>query len=169
MNLYTRCPKCETTFRVTTQQLQASSGQVRCGQCQNIFDAFATLTAQEPRPERMEPVASVITPQAAPYAVAPARAVESNRAQPARSDPAASLYEWEFKMPEARRHTALWSTLAFVLVLLIAVQVGYVFRTEIMVIVPQARSHYARFCESAGCTIGLPRLSGYLHISASDL
>ena len=34
MNLYTRCAHCDTTFRVTTQQLQASSGQVRCGHCQ---------------------------------------------------------------------------------------------------------------------------------------
>src|SRR3981081_2679027 len=50
MNLYTRCLHCGTTFRVTTQQLQASSGQVRCGQCKQVFDAFATLTAQEPQP-----------------------------------------------------------------------------------------------------------------------
>jgi len=54
MNLYTRCLHCGTTFRVTTQQLQASSGQVRCGQCKQVFDAFATLTAQEPQPATPE-------------------------------------------------------------------------------------------------------------------
>jgi predicted Zn finger-like uncharacterized protein len=55
MNLYTRCLHCATTFRVTTQQLQVSSGQVRCGQCKQIFDAFATLTAQEPQSAALEP------------------------------------------------------------------------------------------------------------------
>ncbi|MEO8631547.1 MAG: MJ0042-type zinc finger domain-containing protein, partial [Betaproteobacteria bacterium] len=48
MSMYTRCPHCETHFRVTREQLQASSGQVRCGRCQEVFDAFATLAAQLP-------------------------------------------------------------------------------------------------------------------------
>ena len=48
MDLFTRCPKCETVFRVTTRHLQASGGQVRCGRCQSIFDAFASLTAKPP-------------------------------------------------------------------------------------------------------------------------
>src|SRR5581483_327280 len=46
--MFTRCPQCNTVFRVTPQQLQASSGQVRCGRCQTPFDAFATLSAQFP-------------------------------------------------------------------------------------------------------------------------
>ncbi len=46
--MYTRCPNCETVYRVTPQQLQASSGQVRCGRCREVFDAFSTLSAQLP-------------------------------------------------------------------------------------------------------------------------
>lgn len=46
--MYTRCPQCQTVFRVTSQQLQMSSGQVRCGQCQQVFDAFAALSVQLP-------------------------------------------------------------------------------------------------------------------------
>ena len=33
---------------MTPKQLQASSGQVRCGRCQSVFDAFATLSAKFP-------------------------------------------------------------------------------------------------------------------------
>lgn len=35
----TRCPHCDSAFRVTAGQLQAADGQVRCGQCLTAFDA----------------------------------------------------------------------------------------------------------------------------------
>ena len=34
-----RCPKCETTFRVTETQLAAAHGAVRCGACLQVFAA----------------------------------------------------------------------------------------------------------------------------------
>lgn len=43
MSMVTRCPACATLFRVTPQQLQARQGQVRCGRCTSIFDAFRQL------------------------------------------------------------------------------------------------------------------------------
>ena len=39
----TRCPGCETIFRVTPAQLKARAGKVRCGQCQSVFDALDSL------------------------------------------------------------------------------------------------------------------------------
>jgi predicted Zn finger-like uncharacterized protein len=46
MALVTRCsnPTCQTLFRVTPGQLQAFGGQVRCGSCATVFDAFPSLT-----------------------------------------------------------------------------------------------------------------------------
>ncbi len=43
MALVTLCPACRTTFRVTPNQLKARGGDVRCGQCHQIFNSFATL------------------------------------------------------------------------------------------------------------------------------
>src|SRR5687768_8855977 len=43
MALVTRCPNCATTFRVTPLHLQAHGGEVRCGQCAQVFNGFATL------------------------------------------------------------------------------------------------------------------------------
>ena len=43
MAMATRCPSCETVFRVTPQQLQAHRGQVRCGHCTTVFDGFSGL------------------------------------------------------------------------------------------------------------------------------
>lgn len=39
----TRCPACSTVFRVTSDQLRAKAGKVRCGYCQAIFNAFDEL------------------------------------------------------------------------------------------------------------------------------
>ena len=41
--MLTRCPACATHFRVTPEQLKARSGRVRCGECQQIFNALDTL------------------------------------------------------------------------------------------------------------------------------
>ena len=37
--IHTRCPHCQTTFRVTDDQLSAALGTVRCGPCSHIFSA----------------------------------------------------------------------------------------------------------------------------------
>ena len=45
----TRCPACSTVFRVTSDQLRAKAGKVRCGYCQAVFNAFDELL-DETRP-----------------------------------------------------------------------------------------------------------------------
>jgi predicted Zn finger-like uncharacterized protein len=39
----TRCPSCQTLFRVTPEQLRARAGRVRCGQCRTVFNALDGL------------------------------------------------------------------------------------------------------------------------------
>ena len=40
MTVYiTRCPACQQAFKITENILQAKNGQVRCGFCQNVFNA----------------------------------------------------------------------------------------------------------------------------------
>lgn len=40
-SLLTRCPHCDTRFRVTDEQLSVAGGKVRCGHCMDVFDARA--------------------------------------------------------------------------------------------------------------------------------
>ena len=47
MAMVTRCPECNTTFRVAPAQLQAQHGMVRCGRCMTVFDGFKTLSTAE--------------------------------------------------------------------------------------------------------------------------
>ena len=48
MSLITRCPACQTTFRVVPDQLRMSEGWARCGQCAEIFDAASSLQEDSP-------------------------------------------------------------------------------------------------------------------------
>lgn len=45
MSLITRCPACATLFKVVPDQLRISEGWVRCGQCDEVFDANVHLQA----------------------------------------------------------------------------------------------------------------------------
>ncbi|MFL1456403.1 DUF3426 domain-containing protein [Marinobacter sp. GN3S48] len=38
-SLQTRCPNCDTRFRVTDEQLSIAKGKVRCGNCMEVFNA----------------------------------------------------------------------------------------------------------------------------------
>lgn len=46
--MLTRCPHCQTHFRVTPEQLKARQGQVRCGACQGVFNALDSLADETP-------------------------------------------------------------------------------------------------------------------------
>ncbi|WP_321849178.1 DUF3426 domain-containing protein [Burkholderia diffusa] len=70
MLLATRCPHCETVFRLQQEQLSLHDGLVRCGHCHQVFNASQSLV---PEPALTE---------AAP--AGPAAAVPQHEAAPAR-------------------------------------------------------------------------------------
>jgi predicted Zn finger-like uncharacterized protein len=80
--MLTRCPHCETSFRVTHEQLIPRQGRVRCGACYMVFSALdslsdeptgAAMQAAEVLPEQQEEVVSiaVVVPEEAPQAPDP--------------------------------------------------------------------------------------------------
>lgn len=71
--MLTRCPHCQTRFRVTPEQLKARQGQVRCGACQGVFNALDTL-ADEPAPAPLPAVAAPEPPDTTDDAPAAATA-----------------------------------------------------------------------------------------------
>jgi predicted Zn finger-like uncharacterized protein len=66
MSLATSCPSCGTVFRVVQDQLKISEGWVRCGHCQEVFNALEGLfdlsrrdtTTPEPSPDLAVPATS---------------------------------------------------------------------------------------------------------------
>jgi predicted Zn finger-like uncharacterized protein len=46
--MYTQCPSCQTIFEVSAEHLKAANGDVRCGQCLNVFNALNHLSEDIP-------------------------------------------------------------------------------------------------------------------------
>jgi predicted Zn finger-like uncharacterized protein len=77
LSLATRCTACGTTFKVVQDQLKVSAGWVRCGRCNEVFNAIeglfevgavtsATPAASPPMaPQAAADVAAIPAPQAA--------------------------------------------------------------------------------------------------------
>ena len=93
MSLITCCPSCSTQFRVVADQLRISDGWVRCGRCQEVFDAKLSLQELNPPPEPAtpsppeptkpaEPTAQVEAEQALPTPEEPPEPVEQTAPEP---------------------------------------------------------------------------------------
>lgn len=91
----TRCPQCDTVFRVTPEQLRFRAGKVRCGHCQAVFNALDTLIEEMPPSPSAnlvaEPAAEPAPPADAeptsPPAVAPSEPEPAPRPEEAISAP----------------------------------------------------------------------------------
>ncbi len=67
MSLATRCTHCGTIFKVAHEQLTASEGWVRCGRCNEVFNAMPALfdlDTEAPPPRAEATQASAPTPRA---------------------------------------------------------------------------------------------------------
>ena len=60
--MYTECPNCHTTFRVSTAQLKLAEGKVRCGRCDHVFNAVAHLLDDVPGPVAQTNASSELAP-----------------------------------------------------------------------------------------------------------
>ena len=72
MSLLTRCPACETLYKLVPDQLRISQGWVKCGQCGEIFDASRHLIqmalASETAPPEPVPAETLPTHEHEPAA-----------------------------------------------------------------------------------------------------
>jgi predicted Zn finger-like uncharacterized protein len=135
MSLITRCPTCQTQFRVVPDQLRISDGWVRCGQCQEIFDASLHLLAPSP-PVPMPPVPP--EDQGASVAVSDATFLHKNKSQ----------VFW--RRPLIRAALVL---LSLALLLGLAGQVLWHERDRIAALEPGLKPWLLMFCKPLGCTL----------------
>lgn len=195
--MLTRCPACETTFRITPEQLKTRQGKVRCGECQYVFNALETLveeatvvvlpTPTEPDPEIAVPPAPTFEPEPDPEptpepqpepAAPPAPEPEPEPEPPVVPDipapvaPTPPLLEpllHDALDPEKPARRWPWAAGLVVALLALALQAIIHFRVELAVISPELRPTLETLCEVAGCTVGLPSTVELMTIEASDL
>lgn len=148
--MYTRCPECQTAFRVTVAQLKARDGLVRCGRCDSIFRADLHLfaaPAAAARGAEEETESEAFIDLAAEAASASESPAPDTRAEiPIVSD---------LSLLRPRRSlvaTALWSTSAVVLAAVLLAQFAYFYRHELAQL-PGMRPRLADACRAVGCEI----------------
>ena len=56
--MYTACPKCSLMLVVTTADLRAAQGHVRCGRCRSVFNALESLSETAPQETAPAPVSA---------------------------------------------------------------------------------------------------------------
>jgi len=165
LTLITRCSNCGTAFRVQPGQLAARGGKVRCGKCTQIFDGVSGLVEQDGAAADSEP-----SPQLALF-----EAARRAAATPLASGPTSVSGEPELlpafleEVAPPPRRRLLWALAVLVTLVLLAAQALLHFRTEIAVLVPEARAPLARACARLGCELHLPRRPELMSIETSDL
>ncbi len=89
MALATRCPHCQTVFRIVPDQLKLHRGLVRCGHCREVFDGV--LHQVEPPVRPAAPVPPVVPP--VPEVVPPVAEVPAEVFPEAHPDSAAGTHD----------------------------------------------------------------------------
>ncbi len=170
--LVTECTHCGARFRATPDQLNHRQGQVRCGECQGIFNAFESIV-------RVPAETGQALPQAASVPGVPAAAPEGTdildflEAPPA-AEPAESPGDEAPKMPPpaeaaAEREAAdlaaalaparparparAWSLGVLLLALVLAMQAAYAFRAQLARNYPTLRPALESACATVGCRV----------------
>lgn len=205
----TRCPGCNTTFRVTPEQIRARAGKVRCGKCAAVFNALDSLLEEEAPPPAASVTAALPEPIDAAAADDTSLALETpaeteltaaQLGEPApetQSEPwnetaahalakAAGLIapretteipgynkwaEGGVSGPASSTRSAHWpfTLSAFLLVLALAGQVIFHFRSEMAIAAPSLRPALSALSEALGSSIPLPRQADLMSIETSDL
>lgn len=187
--MLTRCPSCATNFRVTPEQLKARAGRVRCGECQNVFNALDTLIEEPlamPAPTADVGVAPAPTVEELPNwppdtQESPSSPLTATSAALPATSPAAELEaaeadadkeaDWSADFPEPPPAPRRWPWVigSLVALIVLGLQAVLAFRVELSVLWPESKPRLVALCQAVGCEVGFPARIALVGIEASDL
>lgn len=171
MSAVTQCPKCGTRFRASQTQLEAHHGTVRCGQCQETFDAMQNLFDEEASPQLSLPInltdsgLTSLETKLDDYEIA---AASSRTASPL-------TLTGKFSAQKAAEVSArkspgwVWGMGALLLTTLLLAQAAYFFRIELAARLPGLKPALTSYCLLLKCSIPLPNKADLMSIESSDL
>ena len=158
--MYTRCPHCETTFRLTAAQLKAHGGQVRCGKCEQVFQADQHLVEKParkataakgkraPRKPRA-PETAVATPDQFNLTAPPAQeTVVESAGEPIRPE---DIPPPLVRPPRVRTGLLAWSTGCMLLILALLAQALVFYGADLVRWEPSLSSTVQAFCAPLPC------------------
>ncbi len=158
----TTCPSCRTSFRVTSQQLEARRGQVRCGHCNTLFNGLETLAIGENAAAQAEVEIERVD------LVPNEPAARDSKPKAEEDSDAPVLYHPDFRPGRGGNPTLWLAGSAFLLLVLVAQGTIY-FRDIIARQMPGLKPFLSAYCGVVGCQMILPRNADLITIESSDL
>lgn len=184
--MLTRCPQCQTCFRVTAEQLKLRQGQVRCGECCAVFSALDSLADEAPivvqTPVEIVEVDTRHTQDGAEGIVANSIEVAANEITESEPEPEVVSEPETEKVAELEAEAwapvpapppppRRWPWVIGILLLLLTGtgQLTYLYRTELAVLMPELRPTLVAGCDLLDCTLPRPRKPEMVGIETSDI
>lgn len=175
----TQCPECSTRFKVTSEQLNASEGIVRCGRCHAVFNATEHFYSDEPSPQLDLPISAnqdeVSTSSVADEdestngPLTTPTVTDSIIAEPQHFDLEPTVQTEETPPPSKKNRGWLWASGSLFFMLLLVAQILYFFRVEIAARLPGTKPALMKYCQVLKCSIPLPKDPDLMSIESSDL
>jgi predicted Zn finger-like uncharacterized protein len=175
--MLTRCPQCETLFRVGASQLEARDGLVRCGRCLKVFRAEDYAydvpgEVQDPATGEAfiddEAESIVLSSEGIGQTELVTERVHTNRSGNMdfneSSDDLPTLAELLWGKKRSRTRPIFWFFANLVLMLILLSQVAWFFATELSRY-PQTGPWVQMFCEYTGCVVLPQRDIGLIELS----
>ncbi len=179
MSLITRCPACQTLFKVVPDQLRISEGWVRCGQCDQIFDATLGLV---PEPQQSAVLHDSSNSQSVPGdsvdSIGPVSAFQpSHEGVAVEDDGDVDANTIEASFLQHKHSNSFWrkrvvratlTVLGFLLVLGLSGQLVFHERDRLLAIQPALKPWLLAFCEPFNCTLAPLRQIDFITIDSSS-
>jgi predicted Zn finger-like uncharacterized protein len=192
--MYTSCPKCRTFFSLGAAQLRAARGQVRCGNCLEIFDGLQFLTDDAFDGHRAEspPLGTgdaSLLPEQWSEAGQPARPAEASKGDAAAGPASPPVLEasthsnLDEQVPEvlkediaraeverrSRANSWIFTTAAVLLLAGLALQYAWFKPAGLLAAYPQARAWLEALCTRTGCSLPDRRDPSKIQMLARDV
>ena len=175
MSAITQCPQCGTRFKVSHAQMETHQGMVRCGRCQEVFNAKLHLHDDQPSPQLSLPILDEDAEWHPPAKTADEHQTEV--AQPVPFTPFKQAEHFfvlkvadeisEQTIEQDRRWPQVMAALLLFLILL--AQMLYFFRIEIAARIPGLKPALVAGCKLLQCSIPLPNKAEQMSIESSEL
>ncbi|MFY9261519.1 MAG: DUF3426 domain-containing protein [Gallionella sp.] len=173
MEGFTRCPHCNTCFKIAEDQLDLRQGRVRCGHCLQAFNAregfVATPTASLATLDPMS-TAQMVAESLSQVIATPANTTTT----PLVADDAFSEELLAIQVEKQRRTKqkifSILQGLASVLLLVTLLgQAVYFFRVDLAARYPNVKPALLTYCQLLQCSVPLPQKAEMMSIESSDL
>ena len=169
MSLKTRCPACDTVFKIVPDQLKVSKGWVRCGRCAEVFDAAAHAAAPDdanpwPQTSPLEALAQNTVAIDKNTEVTPKNIATKATNTPANADllPTKEKLETDLSFVRVAKNKAFWQQNKVITSLraacvalagLLFVQVVFSQRNHLVAAHPPLATSFESVCQAIGCKI----------------